>query len=183
MSTTGRRQRRNMRLPGYDYSQSGAYFVTICSFRRMPIFGRISDREVVLSAEGRIVREEWLRTEIIRKEITLDEFVIMPNHFHGIVIIEKSSSESASVGAHGHAPQPRDHAPLRRSPRSLGSLVARFKGSATRQVRTKRADPIFKVWQRNYYEHIVRDDIELNRLRRYINENPLRWSQDQYYPR
>ena len=149
MSTKGRRQRRSIRLPGYDYAQPGPYFVTICSYRRQLLFGDVVAGEVILSTVGGIVRDEWLRTGIIRKEITLDEFVIMPNHYHGIVIIETSSLESANVGAHGHAPlQPSDHAPLRRSPRSLGSLVARFKGSVTRQVRTKRADPIFKVWQR-----------------------------------
>ena len=155
--------------------------MTICSYRRIPIFGRISDREVVISAEGRIVREEWLRTEIIRKEITLDAYVIMPNHFHGIVIIEKSSSESASVGAHGHAPQPRDHAPLRRSPRSLGSLVARYKGSVTRQVRKCRADRTFKVWQRNYFERVIRNERELTVIRRYILENPDRRQMGEKY--
>ncbi|MFA9489907.1 MAG: transposase [Anaerolineales bacterium] len=176
MSTTGRRQRRSIRLPGFDYAQPGAYFVTICSYRRQLLFGDVVDGEVILSTVGGIVRDEWLRTEIIRKEITLDEFVIMPNHFHGIVIIETSSSESANVGAHGHAPlQPSDHAPLRRSPRSLGSLVARFKGSVTRQVRTKRTDPIFKVWQRNYFEHVIRDEREMTAIRRYISENPIRW--------
>jgi REP element-mobilizing transposase RayT len=111
MSTRERRQRRSIRLPGYDYSQSGVYFVTICSYCRVPIFGQITDGEVGLSAEGRIVREEWLRTEIIRKEITLDAYVIMPNHFHGIVVIETSSSGSANVRAHGHAPQPDNQAP------------------------------------------------------------------------
>ncbi len=128
MSTIERRQRRSLRLPGFDYTQPGGYFVTICSYRRQPLFGEVIDGAVILNIAGEIVREEWLRTEIIRKEITLDEFVIMPNHLHGIVIIETRSSGSANVRAHGHAPlQPSDHAPLRRSPRSLGSLVAGYK--------------------------------------------------------
>lgn len=143
MPITGRRQRRSIRLPGFDYAQPGAHFVTICSYRRQPLFGEVIGGEVILSAIGEIVRDEWLRTEFIRNEVTLDKFVIMPNHFHGIVIIETFFSGSTNVRAHGHAP-------LQRLPRSLGSLVARFKGSVTRQVRTKRSDPTFTVWQRNY---------------------------------
>ena len=92
MSTTGRRQRRSIRLPGFDYAQPGAYFVTICSYRRQLLFGDVVDGEVILSTVGGIVRDEWLRTEIIRKEIASDEIVIIPNHFHGIVIIEDRKS-------------------------------------------------------------------------------------------
>ena len=83
--------RRSIRLPGFDYSQPGFYFVTVCSYRRQPRFGRIEDEKVVLSSEGEIVKEEWLRTETLRSEFQLDEYIIMPNHFHGIVIFNETS--------------------------------------------------------------------------------------------
>jgi putative transposase len=182
MSNPGGRGRRSIRLPGYDYSQPGYYFVTICSYRRRAVFGEIKDGGLVLSEEGVIVREAWSRTEMLRSEIELDEFVIMPNHLHGIVIITKQQSD-LQVGAQGPAPlqchSPR--APSQRQARSLGSLVGRFKGSVTRQVRTLRSDPGFRVWQRNYYERVIRNEREMITIQHYILENPLRWTQDQYY--
>ncbi len=92
MSTTGRRQRRSIRLPGFDYTQPGSYFVTICSFRRNPLFGRIVRGEAVLSIEGCVASEEWFRTAEIREYVTLfdDEFVVMPDHIHGIIHITQS---------------------------------------------------------------------------------------------
>jgi REP element-mobilizing transposase RayT len=174
-----RRQRRSIRIPGFDYSQPGAYYVTICSYHRQPIFGRIVEGEVLLSDEGGIVEEEWLMAEMLRSEIRLDEFVIMPNHLHGIVIFNETSTH-LSVGAHGHAPLPGHEGSLHRPLRTLGSLVARFKGSVTRRARMMVDDPTYIVWQRNYYEHVIRNEIELNQIRRYIVENPLRWPQDRY---
>ena len=162
---------RSIRLPGFDYSQPGAYFVTICSYQKQHIFGQVFDQEITLNAEGRVEQEEWLRTQDLRQEVILDVFVIMPSHLHAIIFIREQ------VRAHGHAPVllP-DHMPiLQRQPRSLGSLVARFKGSVTRRVRKMRADPIFRVWQRNYYERIIRNEKELNAIRRYITDNPFRW--------
>lgn len=96
--------RCSIRIPGFDYSQPGVYFLPICSYRRRPILGKIVKGEVVLSHEGDILREEWLQTGKIRSEIMLDEFIIMPNHFHGIVILEEPSRHM-NVGAHGHAPR------------------------------------------------------------------------------
>jgi REP element-mobilizing transposase RayT len=134
----------------------------------------------VLSDEGGIVEEEWLMAEMLRSEIRLDEYVIMPNHLHGIVIFIETSTH-LSVGAHGDAPLPGYEGSLRRPSRTLGSLVARFKGSVTRRARMMVDDPTYIVWQRNYYEHVIRNEIELNQIRRYIVENPLRWPQDRYY--
>jgi putative transposase len=172
-----RHQRRSIRLPGYDYSSPGPYFITICTYRKECLFGNVADDGVVLNDYGEIVRDEWERSAKIRPELDLDAFVVMPNHFHGILHIVGSSNV---VGAHGHAPL--RHPPLRRPPRSIGSCVARFKGVATRRINAERDAAGKPVWQRNYYEHIVRDEADLARIRDYIATNPLRWPEDEYHP-
>jgi len=109
-------QRRSIRLRGYDYSQPGSYFVTVCTKGRECLFGNVIDEEVALNFAGRVVQEEWSYTEIIRPEVQVDEFVIMPNHIHGIITIREPEG---LVGAHGRAPLPagrrlsnRDFVPL-----------------------------------------------------------------------
>jgi REP element-mobilizing transposase RayT len=172
-------RRRSIRLKGYDYTQPGAYFVTICAYQRDEIFGEVVNGEMQLSSPGKIVREEWFRSAEIRKEIKLfeDEFVVMPNHVHGIVrIIE-------IVGADGVRPNDgmdARRASLRRAPRSLGSFVAGFKASVT--SRAKRELNMTGIWQRNYYEHIIRDEMDFNHIWDYIDTNPLHWQEDQFHP-
>ena len=125
---------------------------------------------------------EWIRTAAIRREIELDEWVVMPNHLHGIIVI------ADNVGAHGRAPLP-DDAPcdvptstvFTRPPKSLGSLIAGFKSAVTKRINELRKTPGAPVWQRNYYEHIVRDENELNQIRQYIMDNPAKWETDRYY--
>jgi len=185
--------RRSIRLKGYDYTQPGAYFVTICTYQRDEIFGEIINGEMRLSALGKIVREEWLRSAEIRKEIQVfeDEFMIMPNHLHGINwIVGADSIRPDMEGAHAMRPNtmrpntmpPKPQTPdarrasLRRVPRSLGSFIAGFKTSVT--SRAGRELDMTGIWQRNYYEHIVRNDRELNNIRWYILNNPLNWQLD-----
>lgn len=160
--------RRSIRLPGYDYRQAGAYFVTVVTHQRECLFGGIADGEMRVDGYGEVVRDEWLRSAQIRREIELDAFVVMPNHLHGIVVIR-------DVGAHGRAPLPL--AP-HRPPRSLGSFVAGFKSAVTKRINTMRRTPGLPVWQRNYWERVIRDERELDRVRQYIAENPLRWESD-----
>ena len=167
--------RRSIRIPAFDYAQPGAYFITICAYRRRRIFGKIEDETVCLSWIGKIVREEWWRTEIIRETVILDQFVVMPNHFHAIFHITNYKSNDLPVGAHCNAP-------LHRQPRSVGSLIALFKGSVTRRVRKDMQNPSFTIWQRNYYERVIRDEFELNKFRAYITSNPIRWELERYYP-
>ncbi|WP_373497934.1 transposase [Desulfococcus sp.] len=180
------RNRRSIRLQGYDYSQAGAYFVTTCTQNRECLFGHIVDGEMRLKDAGKIVADEWMKTATIRHEIELDEWVVMPNHFHGIVVIAGDP-----VGAHGRAPLRHIRAPLpppdaaermlRRPPKSLGSLVAGFKSAVTIRVNELRKTPGAKLWQRNYWEHIVRNECELNRIREYIRNNPARWETDKLF--
>ena len=164
--------RRSIRLREYDYGQAGAYFVTVCTQDRECLFGEVVDGGMVLNAPGKVVAAVWLRSAVIRGEIELDVFVVMPNHLHGIVVIR-------DVGAHGRAPVP---TALRRSPRSLGSFIAGFKSAATKRINEIRGTSGTPVWQRNYYEHVIRDEDDLARVRRYIAENPLRWSEDPENP-
>jgi len=168
-----RHHRRSIRLPAYDYTQPGAYFVTVVTYQRECLVDEIADGQVRLTRYGEIVHSEWLRSAQVRPEIGLDEFVVMPNHIHGIVIIRGA----VLVGAHGRAPL---H-PYR-SPRSLGSFVAGFKSAATKRINALRRMPGVPVWQRNYYERVVRNEEELNRIRQYILENPLRWAEDPENP-
>jgi REP element-mobilizing transposase RayT len=145
------------------------------SHQRESIFGLVENGEVILSAIGKIVAGEWLRSADIRQEIELDDFVIMPNHLHAIVAIV---DDTTSVGAHGRAPLRAGDSPTYRPPRSIGSLVAGFKSSATRRINDLRSMPGVPVWQRNYHDRIIRDEQELNRIRQYIIDNPAKWDED-----
>lgn len=130
------RTRRSQRLAGWDYSETGAYFITLVTYQRECIFGEVTDGIPNLSAIGTILRDEWLRSAEIRRELTLDEFVVMPNHLHAIVFLarDRGSTETA-VGAHGGAPgQTSVYVQPVRPPRSLGSLVSGFKSGTTRRI-------------------------------------------------
>ena len=168
--------RRSIRLPAYDYGQAGAYFVTIVAHRRECLFGEMIDGNVVMNGCGEAVEHEWLRSAEIRPGVQLDAFIVMPNHVHAIVIIR----DQPVVGAHSCAPL--HDAPVRRSPRSLGSFVAGFKSAATKRINEIRHTPGLPVWQRNYYEHVIRNEEELNAIQQYIADNPLRWADDRENP-
>ena len=170
--------RRSIRLRGYDYSQAGAYFITICTYQRECLFGEIVNSQMCLNKIGCIVAEEWLRSSEIRPGIELDEWIIMPNHIHAIVVF------THSVGAHSCAPLP--DAPLQgmpyRKPRSLSSMIAGFKSAATKRINEIRQTPAIPVWQRNYYEHIIRNEESLHNIRQYITNNPSNWLYDSENP-
>ena len=175
--------RRSIRLPHYDYANAGAYFVTICTHNRASLFGSIVDGQMQLNSIGRIVEEESLRSSVIRDEIELDAFVIMPNHFHGIVFIKNDRQSNATVGATGRSPL--HHGKISRGPakKSLGALMAGFKSSATKLINRMRNTPCTPVWQRNYYEHVIRNENDLDEIRQYINNNPANLAEDKYNPR
>jgi REP element-mobilizing transposase RayT len=166
-------RRRSIRLRDYDYSQGGAYFVTICTRDRECLFGEIIGHTTRLSAVGEIVHDEWLRSVDLRKEIDLDGWVMMPNHIHAIVVIADLGRGDRPV-APTTRPGPR--------PRSLSSLMAGFKSAATTQVNAQRGTPGVPLWQRNYYEHVIRNDADLTRIREYITTNPFRWGDDENNP-
>ena len=166
--------RRSIRLPDFDYTEPGAYFVTLCTRDRRCVFGEVTQDSVRLTPVGEIVHEEWRRSSEVRAEVELDGFAVMPNHIHGIVIINGSRLRSGPR-AHGRAP-------LHRQGRSLGALVAGFKAAVTSRINRLADTPGAPLWQRGYYEHIVRSNEELARIRQYIAENPGRWAEDSENP-
>ncbi len=232
--------RRSIRLPEYDYSQAGAYFVTICAWGREPLFGEICEGEMRLSAAGLIVEAEWKRLAHQFANVYLDAFVVMPNHVHGIIVIHgpvgatrpspiethpgtesvsndalagmagsplQNDTHSGMVGATRHLPadthsgiepmpndvlpgpggsplRPRGGSPMPKGPGegSLGAMIGQFKSRATKRIWSLPEYDHVPIWQRNYYEHIIRNDAEWQRIYEYIQNNPLRWEKDQLHP-
>jgi putative transposase len=166
------RQRHSIRLPGYDYSQPGAYFVTFCTRGRECLFGSVVNCEMQLNDMGRKVWLVWKDLPRRFANVTLDAFTVMPNHIHGIIF----------VGAQFIAPNQlalAQRGAMNRAP-TLGEIVRTYKAVSTRLIRQS-ISPGF-VWQRNYYEHVIRDDHSLERIRDYIANNPARWAEDEENP-
>ena len=186
---------RSRRHPDWDYTQSAAYFVTICTHQRAHLFGRVVDGMMHRNAFGRVAAAEWHRSETIRDTIHLDAFVVMPNHIHGIVVIAPPDAD-APTDPQGYAVHPVD-APTPPDPdvtssgrttspcgpqrRSLGSCIAGYKSAVTRRINQMRETPGGSVWQRNYHDHIIRSEPDWHRIRRYIQTNPARWTDDTFY--
>jgi len=186
------RHRRSLRLKAYDYSQAGAYFVTVCAYDKKCVFGEIESGVMRLNANGEVVASEWVRSAKVRSEIECGEFVVMPNHFHGIVRIVgaygntpvshgEPTKANCYDGADGHD-RAYCHTPLRSPSRNLGAMVRGFKGSASRRINEICSTPGAAVWQRNYYEHVIRNDDDYNRIAEYVANNPQRWMEDALHP-
>ncbi len=217
----------SIRLQGYDYSQPGAYFITIVTHNRQCLFGNIVDGEMMLNEFGVLVKNEWLKTGIIRPNIVIDAFVVMPNHLHGILIITGNDDGRGFRGGGGgrdtlqrvsttESDTKSDMESNMKSDtesdtgmgtktieqfgkstkNSIPTIVRLFKSTTTKQINQLRRDtlqrastpmqrvsttPMQPLWQRNYYEHIIRNEIELNRIRQYIIDNPKKWKTDENY--
>jgi len=169
--------RRSIRLKDHDYTQDGAYFITICTHRRAILFGEVIDDAMMLNTLGCIVMEEWEHTATLRPHIELDAFVVMPNHVHGIIVINWGI-----VGARRAVPLPAKTEQFGKPvSNSLPTIVRAFKSAATQRINHVRQTPGMAVWQRNYYEHIIRNETSLNAIREYIVYNPARWTDDDYF--
>jgi REP element-mobilizing transposase RayT len=162
-------QRRSIRLKGYDYSKAGAYFITICTHCKECLFGEIIDGATKLNAYGEIVEKCWCELPNHYENICLDEFVVMPNHIHGIIVI------TYNVGAIHELP-------LQRRNMLLPKIIGQFKMQSAKQINQLRHTHGQPVWQRNYYEHIIRNEDELNHIREYILNNPSKWEFDEENP-
>ncbi len=216
-------QRRRLRLRDYDYSQAGAYAVTICTQGGAFLFGHVSDGTMHLSAAGRVVERVWNRLPEHYPHVELDTFVVMPDHVHGVIVLadaplcaeegfeanrRQKAGPDASIGRRaGLRPAPTQEqghtsvrepggwewtgarvrgrrAGLRPAPtksgvaprHGLSEVVRGFKSFSGRRVNELRGTPGVALWQRGYFEHVVRNEEDLNRIRQYIVENPLRWS-------
>ncbi len=209
-------RRKPLRLPSYDYSQAGAYFVTVCTHKRLSLFGSIVEGEMHLNDIGRIVHQTWAALPARFPRIDLDAFIIMPNHIHGIIVLganpedESGTRQAARIGdgvdsgAQQAAPlpvnpgfvvpsisdsdvtsgrgaaccAPSDRASHPPSAPTLGVIMRAFKSTsaiACNRALGRTGEPF---WQRGYYEHIIRNDRGLDRIRRYIANNPANWTKD-----
>lgn len=173
-------QRRSIRLYEYDYSQEGLYFVTICTQDKVCLFGEIVEEEMVLNDVGNMAKECWLAIPEHYHHVELHEFVIMPNHIHGIIGI------CAAVGANKHSP---DNIQFSSPVKTIGSVIRGFKIGVMKRykeyvMRANIYSPLRQtasIWQRNYYEHIIRNDDSYQKITEYICENPKHWQTDDYY--
>jgi REP element-mobilizing transposase RayT len=177
------KNRKSIRLPGYDYAGYGWYFVTVCVKNMAECFGEVRNGVMKLNQVGEVVQREWLRTPQLRPNVELDEFIVMPNHLHGIIIIKRPS---IVVGAYCNTPLHVGDTPLHgerddhlKSPsQTLGAIMRGFKSSTAAQINKQLGLGSF-AWQRNYYERIIRNDLELEHIRAYIRNNPLHWDLDE----
>ena len=191
------RHRRSIRLKEYDYSQNGLYFITICTRNSECIFGEIVDDEMVLTDAGRITRQCWLCIPEHYPDTKLHEYVVMPNHVHGIIQIfngavgvQNFGLKNDSVGVQDLEPKNKpkvrvqDFEPLQNKyqkviPRSIGSIIRGFKIGVTKWFRQN--TKVCNVWQRNYYEHVIRNEQSYYEITEYIINNPAKWLDDKYY--
>jgi putative transposase len=174
------RNRRSLRVPGFDYSGYGPYFVTICTQDRKHLFGHLRGYEISLNAAGKIVLNCWYDLTARFPEVELDSFTVMPNHVHGIIMIVGAGLALPSRGAASSAPTEKPPSCIKRH--SLSDVVRAFKSISAIQVNRQLGRSKKPLWQRNYYEHIIRDEESLNRIREYIHYNPLKWSLDRENP-
>lgn len=203
--------RRSIRLKGYDYSQAGLYFITICCQDRICRFGDIVNGEMVLNEWGQIAFDEWMKTIEIRSNVALGECIIMPNHIHGIIqLFGRGESHSPSNPNESHSPSNPNESyspnnpneshspnnpneshsnniqqqgvcdtPLRSPSQTIGAIVRGYKSSVTKQLGLLGLTD--KLWQRNYYEHIIRNEQSHQRISDYIRCNPEKWEDDVFF--
>lgn len=190
-NTPTKYNRHSLRLPNYDYSNKGLYFITLCVENWVSLFGEIYDGELKLNLFGKIAEEEWLRTDQIRDNVQLREFIIMPNHMHAIIEILFSKDDKK--------PQELNH--FKSPSQSIGAIIRGYKGASTKKVREVinnevkmdllKNDPIIvnsidwskSIWQRNFHDHIIRNQKDYSRIADYIKNNPFRWVGDKFYNR
>jgi REP element-mobilizing transposase RayT len=175
--------RRSIRLKGYDYAQAGAYFVTVVTWHRECLFGEIQNGEMRLNKRGEIVQKWWGEISIHFNNVETGAFAVMPNHVHGIIsIVERRGTvpvpETMGTTKSGGETQGGMTPPLRQS--TLGQIVAYFKYQSTKEMNAiSKTGVVTTFWQRNYHEHIIRDETDLKNKTDYINANPPLWEQDE----
>lgn len=197
-----RHDRQSIRLPDYDYRSPGVYFVTVCAADRRCLFGEATDGQMIPNDCGIIVSEEWRRTEMVRDRVVVDTFVLMPNHTHGVIVIkdppgDDSDQQSSSASDNdAEDDRGRDSSPMNPyhddEPRnrtfggaiagSLSTIMRQFKSMVTKRINRRRDTPDASVWQRNFYERVVRTRGELERVRTYIRRNPAQWDEGRIHP-
>lgn len=184
-----RHHRRSTRLPGYDYTQAKAYFVTIVTRQRESLFGEVDGDQVKLNPVGQMIQREWKRLEKRFPGVELDHFTIMPNHVHGIIVFRDHDTGSRGAAASAIDPgsevlplHPYNTPTNNVIPGSLGAIVRAFKSSTAYRYNRMRVSSGLPLWQRNYYDRVIRSEAEWDRIRRYIQGNPAQWADDRENP-
>jgi len=154
------KRRKNLRMKKHDYSSKAAYFITILTKNKKQVFGEVCKGKLILNDFGKIVRREWRRTESIRQEVADGGYVVMPNHFHGLLLINAGKGKRKQ---------------------NLGAIVKGFKAAVTKAVREASNNSIMEVWHRNYYESIINNKKQFYRVKNYMASNPRNWIKDDYY--
>lgn len=167
--------RKNLRIPDFDYSQPGAYYVTIVTQDRKTLFGQIVDGEMVLNDIGRMVEERWVAITEHFPNVELGEFVVMPNHFHGII--------SITVGARHAVPQQAGGIEKFGKPvsGSLATIIRSFKSATTKAFHEFSGHSEERLWQQSYYEHVIRNERDYQAIYEYIIANPMNWEKDEEF--
>lgn len=180
------RQRRSIRVKGYNYAQSGAYFVTLCTHQRMSLFGNIVDGEMRLNEVGGIIKTCLYKIPRFFPNARMDHWVIMPNHFHCILLLDEQCTGEATTA---NGPETLNNLPVVASPLrprgtisgSMNAIIQNIKSVTTIKINNQHGSRGVPVWQRNYYEHIIRDEADYQRIAEYIQNNPQRWELDSLY--
>jgi len=178
-------QRRSIRLKEHDYSQPGGYFITIVTGRRECLFGEIVDGEMILSKFGQVAKQQWEKLRWRFHNIELSAFVVMPNHIHGIVLINDYRRGTADdlkrpdEGVSRHAPTEQFGKPI---PDSIPTIVRSYKSAVSYRINLMRGINNIPAWQGNYYEHIIRNQNDLEQIYKYIQFNPSQWTKDEENP-
>ena len=186
--------RKSNRLKGYDYSVDGYYFITICTKDKLHFFGDIKNDNMILNDCGRCVNDIWQQIPKFYTNIYLDEFIVMPNHIHGIVIIEnkntvrteyysvhamkKNAPKNKNVGTEYHSVHNHNVLTIHNARPNISQIIKSFKVSCTKTIRKKYNDYNFG-WHRSFYDHIIRDEKSLLEIQKYIVANPLKWHLDE----
>jgi REP element-mobilizing transposase RayT len=172
------RERKKIRLKGYDYSQSGYYFVTICTKNREEWFGKVENETMRLSQFGEVAKNFWVEIPEHFKEVKTDEFSVMPNHLHGILIIE---GRVGNAYLRSHQRNAFMHSLQDRTKMLLPKIIQQYKASVTHRINDLQNDIPFQ-WQKSFYDRVIQNENELSRIRKYIQNNPLKWDLDRENP-
>jgi REP element-mobilizing transposase RayT len=183
--------RQSIRLKGYDYSREGLYFITICAYKGQCFFGVIENKKMILTDAGKFVYQCWQNIPVHYQQVVLHNFIVMPNHVHGIIELKNDMVGIQTVGAQHFEPQnvrTQKFVPKNQFqkiiPQSIGSIVRGYKIGVTKWYRdqlvgAQHFEPI-PLWQRNYYEHIIRNEQAYQYISEYINNNPMNWDIDKF---
>ena len=184
-----RQHRRSIRLQHHDYAAASCYFITICTYQRLQIFGEIRGDRMQLNEYGQVAHSYWQAIPEHFPNAQVFDFVVMPNHLHGILMmgsmkqtLQDENAISPLLAISGSRPNQTKRTLGKPIAGSLGTIIGSFKSAVTKRINCLRNAPGTPLWQRNYYEHVIRDQAALRTIQNYITNNPRTWKTDQLHP-